>query len=100
MGLIIVTGSLTARAETYDEVLRLSREHVQRSRLEPGCLSHDVHVDVDDPHRLVFLERWADHDALLAHFAVAASQQFVRDVGPLVASPPTLELYQAEPLSV
>ena len=73
---------------------------MHRSRLEPGCLSHDVHIDADDPHRLVFLERWADRDALLAHFAVPASQQFVRDVGPLVASPPTIELYQAEPLSL
>ena len=95
-----MTGSLTSRPETYDEVLRLSQEHVARSRLEPGCLSHDVHVDVADPLRLVFLERWVDRDALLAHFDVAASQQFVRDVRDLVAAPPTLDLYRAEPLSL
>ena len=32
--------------------------------LEPGCLLHSVHHDVEDPNRLVFVEHWADHDAL------------------------------------
>ena len=95
-----MTGSVTARADTYDEVLRLSREHVQRSRLEAGCLSHDVHVDVDDPLRLVFVERWANRDALLAHFAVPASQEFVRQLAPLGAAPATLDVYEAEPLQL
>ena len=42
--------------ETLPEVLRLSLEHVNRSRLEPGCLLHSVHRDVEDPNRVVFLE--------------------------------------------
>ena len=36
--MIIITGTLHARADTLAEVLTLSREHVQRSRAEPGCL--------------------------------------------------------------
>ena len=79
--MIIVTGSVRARPDALDEVLRLSLEHVQRSRQEPGCLLHSVHQDVEDPHRVVFLERWADRDALEAHFRVAASRTFVMAAG-------------------
>ena len=43
--MIIVTGTLHARAATYAEVLALSRAHVLRSRAEPGCLEHGVAVD-------------------------------------------------------
>jgi len=43
---------------------------VHRSRSEPGCISHAVHVDCENPLRLVFFEQWADRAALLAHFAV------------------------------
>jgi len=96
---IIVTGSVTARPETLDEVLRLSLEHVHRSRLEPGCLLHSVHRDVEDSHRLVFVEHWADRDALTAHFRVPESGAFARSLGDLAATPPTMDIYRAEPLS-
>ena len=76
--MIVVTGSVTARQDTFDEVRRLSLEHVHRSRAEPGCISHAVHVDCENPLRLVFFEQWADRAALLAHFAVPASRDFVR----------------------
>jgi quinol monooxygenase YgiN len=92
---ILVTGSATATPATRDEVLRLSLEHVQRSRTEPGCLSHAVHVDAEDPLRLVFVERWTDTAALHAHFAVPEAQAFVTALTPLLAVAPTLEVYEA-----
>ena len=52
--MIVVTGSVTARADSFDEVRKLSLEHVHRSRTEPGCISHAVHVDCENPQRLVF----------------------------------------------
>jgi quinol monooxygenase YgiN len=95
---IIVTGSVRARAETVAEVVALALEHVERSRGEPGCLLHSVHHDVEDPLRLVFVEHWADKAALAAHFAVPASGEFVTQVGALAAESPTLEMYEAVPI--
>ena len=91
--MVIVTGSVKARPETVEEAVRLSLEHVRRSRLEPGCVFHSVHHDVEDSHRLVFLERWADRDALTAHFAVPESRVFAKALNALAAEPPTLEIY-------
>jgi len=93
--MIVVTGSVTAREDSFDQVQQLSLEHVRRSRQEPGCISHAVHVDCENPLRLVFIEQWADRAALLAHFAVPASGDFVRALQPLAASATTLELYDA-----
>jgi quinol monooxygenase YgiN len=93
--MIVVTGSVTAREDSFDDVCKLSLEHVHRSRLEPGCISHAVHVDCENPLRLVFIEQWADRAALLAHFAVPASRVFVRALQPLAAGATTIELYDA-----
>ena len=93
--MILVTGSVTARADTLDAVLKLSLEHVHRSRQEPGCMAHAVHADCENPLRLVFIEQWADRAALLAHFALPASREFVRALQPLAAAAATLELYDA-----
>ncbi len=98
--MILVTGSVKAHSETLAEVLRLSLEHVRRSRLEPGCIMHSVHNDVEDPNRLVFLEQWADRDALVAHFGVPASGIFATTMRDLAAEPPTLDIYDAERLAL
>ena len=93
--MIIVTGSVTATPETFDEVRQISLEHVHRSRTEPGCISHAVHVDCENPLRLVFFEQWADRAALLAHFAVPASRDFVRALQSLAAAATTIEIYDS-----
>jgi quinol monooxygenase YgiN len=94
--MIVVTGSVTARPETFEEVRKLSLEHVHRSRMEPGCISHSVHVE--NPLRLVFIEQWADRAALAAHFAIPASRSFVRSLHPLAAGAPDIKIYDATKL--
>jgi quinol monooxygenase YgiN len=96
--MIIVTGSIQARLDTLDELRRLSLEHVARSRAEPGCLEHGVAVDANDGLRLVFFERWVDRDALLTHFRVSASREFVAQVAKLAARPAAIAAYEATEL--
>lgn len=98
--MIIVTGSITARPETVDRLIEISLEHVRRSRAEPGCLLHSVHRDVEDPLRLVFVEHWADADALRAHFAVPASGRFVEEAAALAVAPGSISIHEATPASL
>ena len=91
---IIVLGSATATEKGIDELLAASLAHVHRSRTEPGCVAHGVSRDVEDPLRLVFVERWADRAALDLHFTQPGSLEFVEVVGRLAAAPPTLEVHQ------
>ena len=94
--MIIITGSVIARPETFDELRALCLEHTRRSRLEPGCLSHAVHVDAENPLRLFFFETWADRAAVATHFAVPESGAFVRAAAKLAAEQTPIPLYEAE----
>lgn len=98
--MIIVTGSVKVRPDALEELLRLSLEHVHRSRLEPGCLLHSAHQDVEDPNRIVFLEHWADLEALLVHFRVPESGEFAKAVTNVAVDAPTLEIYTAETVTL
>ena len=75
--MLVVTGTVTARAETFEALLEAALAHVARSRAERGCLKHSVHVDAEDPLRLFFYEEWADRAALDAHFEQPGSATFM-----------------------
>ena len=93
--MITVWGSIEAQAGKLEAVIQLSLEHVHRSRLEPGCISHSVQADVENDHRLVFFEEWADMSALQVHFAVPASGAFVASVSELAVGPPQMKIYES-----
>lgn len=92
--MIIVTGSLTARVDTLDELTAESLAHVARSRVEDGCISHGVAIDCEDPLRLVFYERWRDRAALEAHFTQPGSAEFLAAVRRLASGAGSIETYE------
>lgn len=60
---------LTVRPDRIEEFLDGIRTNSRASlRDEPGCLRFDVHRLVDEPHRFVLHEVYADEDAFrIAH---------------------------------
>jgi quinol monooxygenase YgiN len=98
--MIIVTGHAIAREDTDEGMQRLSVEHVLRSRAEPGCISHEVTRDVQQPRRFVFVERWTDMAALQVHFRAEASRQFAKSMAQLSNGKLEMAIYQAEVISL
>jgi quinol monooxygenase YgiN len=98
--MIIVTGHAIAREGADEAMQKLAVEHVLRSRAEPGCVSHEVSRDVQQPERFVFVERWRDMAALQAHFQVEASRQFAKSMAQLSDGRPEMAIYQAEAINL
>ncbi len=93
--IILVTGSMTARNESFDALVAASLAHVERSRGEDGCLSHDVSRSVEEPLRLDFIERWTDRESLAVHFKQPGSLEFISAVRALAAASSGMNIYQA-----
>jgi len=93
--MILVTGTVTARPDTIGEMLRVSIEHVHRSRTEPGCISHHVSIDADDPLMLHFTELWESVEALKTHFRVSESRAMWKHLQELAAHPGAMHIYEA-----
>jgi quinol monooxygenase YgiN len=53
--------------ENREHVLGLLRELAAASRREPGNISFDIFGNVDDPTRIVLLERYRSREAFAAH---------------------------------
>jgi quinol monooxygenase YgiN len=97
--MIIVFGSVTVREDALEQAITLSHSHVTRSRNEPGCISHAVHIDSENSNRLVFVEHWQDMGSLEKHFQVPESGEFIQAMAELAVVAPELKMYQADEIT-
>ncbi len=96
--MIIVLGSVIVKDGRIDEALEISQQHVNRSRNEPGCIAHGVHLDFENSQRLVFVEKWSDQVSLSQHFKEPTSIAFVKEIKEIVTHSPEITIYDATQL--
>ena len=81
MSEIAVVAILVAKPG-YEEQLRQALEGiVGPTRREAGVLQYDLHRDVQEPRRFVFVERWESQEALAAHAKSAHIAAYRKAVG-------------------
>ena len=93
--MIVITGSVTARADTIDLLRREAVAHSERSRREDGCVSHRCYLDAEDPLRLFFYEEWRDMAAVQAHFRHADTPRLMDAIRNHAAGSEGPALYEA-----
>ena len=64
---IKIVATLRAKPGHRAEVEQALRACVKGSRAEAGCIAYALHVDIDDPDRFVFIEAWANREAIEQH---------------------------------
>lgn len=92
--MIIVTGSVTARPDTFESLRQASLDHVRRSRGEDGCVVHSVQVDCENSLRLFFYEEWRDVAALVVHGQQPGSHTFLAAVRELAAASEPITVHE------
>lgn len=74
--MIIVTARLQVKPGSEDDFIAAANEVVAKTQEEPGCLAYSCLRDVADGSKFVFVEEWADWDALKEHFGAEHLRQF------------------------
>lgn len=80
-------GTIAARPETREELYHLLAAQVAPTRVEPGCLNYDFHVDATDPCIFVFYENWRSEADFSAHMAMPHLKPLLDQAERLVARP-------------
>lgn len=85
--------------ETRRDLMTLCIEHSRFQRHLAGCLSHNIHIDCEHSHQLVFIEFWKDIAAVRRTFLMPETREFVRAITERSAQPPEIKLFTAEELT-
>jgi quinol monooxygenase YgiN len=95
MPVVVVVATLTAKPESVDTVREILKRTVPEVHAEPGCELYSLHEA--DGGTFVFVEQWADADALKTHSGAPAVGKMFTDVGEHLAGAPDIKLVQPVP---
>lgn len=65
--MIYVVATLTTRPGGADALREAAAACVAETRKEDGCIGYELFQSLDDPDKLVFVEKWETREALTAH---------------------------------
>ncbi len=86
--MIVVVGRVRTDARRRAELIRVAQAVVRASREDPGCISYRFYEDTEVANDFVFIEEWADEEALQSHFRTPHIAEFMSAVpATLLAAP-------------
>jgi len=75
--MITIVAKSIVKEGKLEEFKVLTKEMIEKSRKEEGCLSYNLYHDVHNDHILTFIEDWKDMETIDLH---NASEHFTRIV--------------------
>jgi quinol monooxygenase YgiN len=82
-----IIGTVVAKPERRDELMRILAAQVAPTRAEPGCVNYDFHCDLSDPNVFVFYENFVSKEALEDHLKQAHLKPLRDRLDDLLAEP-------------
>ena len=91
---VVVVAFVTAKPESVDAVRAACETAIAATHNEPGCQLYSLHQSGET---FVFVEQWADQDALNAHMAAPAFATFAAAIGDHLAGAPDIRILEPVP---
>ena len=91
---VVVVATLTVKPESVDTVRDILTAAVEEVHGEPGCQLYSLHQAGDT---FVFVEQWADEEALKVHSTAPAIAKLFTAAGEHLAGAPDIKMLQPVP---
>jgi quinol monooxygenase YgiN len=91
---VVVVATMTAKPESLDTVRGILTRAVEEVHDEPGCQLYSLHQSGET---FVFVEQWADPDALKTHSTAPAITKLFTAAGDHLAGAPDIKMLEPVP---
>ena len=90
----VLIATITPGVDQMEAVAAIIKDFIPEVQREEGCELYALHRGKDC---LVMIEKWADRDALRAHWSSGNLQEMNEQLVGLLAGPPTVHVLEAVP---
>ena len=91
---VVVIATMTAKPESVDTVREACKRAIEAVHQEPGCELYALH---EGNGTFVFVEQWADEEALKTHSTAPAIATLFTEVGEHLGGAPDVKMLQPVP---
>jgi quinol monooxygenase YgiN len=91
---VVVVATFTVKPESVDTVREACKRAIAAVHEEPGCELYSLH---EGENTFVFVEQWADADALKTHSIAPGVTGLFGEIGEHLAGAPDIKMLQAVP---
>jgi quinol monooxygenase YgiN len=91
---VVVVATMTAKPESVDTMREACKRAIAAVHQEPGCELYALH---ESNNTFVFVEQWADEEALKTHSTAPAIAALFGEVGEHLDGPPDIKMLQPVP---
>jgi quinol monooxygenase YgiN len=88
---VVVVATMTAKPDSVDTVREACKRAIDAVHQEPGCELYALH---EGDRTFVFVEQWADEDALKTHSTAPAVATMFGEIGEHLDGAPDIKLLQ------
>lgn len=89
--MILIVATVEIKPEHWVDAKALAQQHVEQSRTEPGCISHNWYEHPEADYTLFFYEQWQNQAAIDSHFQESYSKLLAQRISQWASEPPTLK---------
>lgn len=94
MSHLTIAALVQAKAGHETALVKAQADLVVVARRQPGCLLYELHESLEQPGKVLFFERWADHASWENHMRGAHMDAFRTNAGPMIGGFELLQMYQ------
>lgn len=90
--MVKVVAKSYAKEDKLDRILELSKEMVEKTVKEEGCIKYELFQDVKDSKIMIFIEEWENEEALSKHIASEHFRRIIPQLNELREKPSEMSI--------
>jgi quinol monooxygenase YgiN len=98
--MIVVIARFKTKKGSRDAAVRASRESIDATRKEKGCIYYELFAAAENETDLVFVEKWENADSLRAHLNSDQMKKAQADRDPHLDGPSDIQVFEAAEISL
>ena len=89
----IISAQVFISPEKVDDFVAATKDLIEKSRAEEGCISYSLYQDPQDRTKFLFFEEWKNQAAIDFHFATDHFIQFGETLNDCASAPAVIAIF-------
>jgi len=91
----IISAQVFIKPEKVDAFLAATKDLIEKSRAEEGCISYSLYQDPQDKTKFLFFEEWKNQAAVDFHFETEHFKKFGETLNECGSTPAVITIYDS-----